>query len=280
MLRRIRNNLTDVIASRHVAGNELADALLVCRWAESQGFRSSISPWRGPDDNPRKMFEYYAAAISAIRQEEGLCYLSIKLDSIGYDTGMFNELLNHAGVNGVRIHVDSLGPETADTALSFVERGASSGHCVGYTLASRWRRSKKDAERIGELGIPVRIVKGQWPDPDSRGVDCRQNYLDIAENLAGSRCQVAVATHDTALAREALPRLLYEDTYAEMEQFFSLPLNGVSLSRRLQCPYRLYIAYGHPGIPYNIRYTLNRPSIAAWVFADLALRPRKPWSHN
>ncbi len=280
MLRKMRDNLTNAIASRHVAGSELDDALRICRWAESEGFRTVISPWSGPQEDSRKMFDLYAAALGAVGTQSGLCYLSIKLDAIGYDEGMFRDLIYLARLNAVRLHIDSLGPDTADTALRFVEKAAASFHQIGYTLASRWHRSLTDAERVAELGTPVRIVKGQWEDPLWRGLDCRKNYLDIAGKLAGRCGEVGIATHDIPLAREVLTRLLYDETNCELEQFFSLPLNGETLARKLQCPYRIYVAYGHPGIPYNVRFTLTRPRIAAWVFADFAFHPRRPWLRN
>ncbi len=276
----MRDYVTTVLASRHVAGRELDDALRICRWAESQDYRSVVSPWSGPQDNWHSMFTRYAAALDAISHESPGSYVSIKLEAIGYDLELFRDLTTLAGVSGVRIHIDSLGPETADTALDFAESAAILSHPVGYTLASRWTRSLRDAERVAEMGIPVRIVKGQWEDSNSRGLDCRQNYLDIADKFLGGRASVGVATHDVSLAKMTLTRLKYGNTNCELEQFFSLPLNGIPLASKLQCPYRIYIAYGHPGIPYNIRFTFTRPSIATWVFADFALHLKKPWSQN
>ncbi len=280
MLTKMRNRVTSAIASRHVAGHKLSDALLICRWAESEGFRTVISPWAGALDTPRDMFSRYAAAIEAVTEKNDARYVSMKLDSINYDGGLFDDLVHLARASHAQLHIDSLGPETADAALSFVERAVTSGYYIGYTMASRWRRSLTDAERVADLGVPVRIVKGQWPDPSGRAINCRKNFTEIAATLSKRCRRIGVATHDVVLAREVLTRFVVQNANIELEQFFSLPLNGVALTKEFDRPYRLYISYGQPGIPYNIRFTLTRPRIAAWVLADFAIHARKPWAQN
>jgi proline dehydrogenase len=280
MLRKIRDNIVSVISSRHIAGEEITDALQVCRWADREGFNLIISPWSGAADTPKGMLERYKSAIESISKEGMKFYLSIKLDSIGYDAAVFDDLLDFARSKGIRVHIDSLGPDTADTAISFLERGISSNHDVGYTFASRWLRSVTDATIIAGLGVPVRIVKGQWKDPAAHRLNCRKNYLEIVDRLAGGTCKVGVATHDLPLAKEALGKLSSTKTSCELEQFFSLPLNGVQLAKKMGLQYRIYVAYGHPGIPYNVRFALTRPGIAVWMLADFALNRRKPWMPN
>ncbi len=277
MLEKMRRSVVEVIASRHIAGRDLGDALRVCRWAAGRGFRAIVSPWGAPDDSPGRMFDFYRAALDAIGTEGFSAYLSIKLDAIRRDAGMFDDLLALAHERGILIHLDSLGPETADAAMQYVERAAKLSRTVGCTLPSRWRRSLDDAVPLADLGAHVRIVKGQWSDPGGTRLDCRRTYLEIANRLAGRCRSVGIATHDLPLAAKALRILGSRKTRCELEQFFSLPLNGAALAGRHGYPYRLYVAYGRPGIPYNTRFALSRPGMAAWVLADFALHRRKPW---
>ncbi len=154
-------------------------------------------------------------------------------------------------------------------ALKFLEKGASATFCPGFTLPSRWARSMADADRIVELGAPARIVKGQWRDPDAPRMDCRKNFLEIAARLAGRCRNVGVATHDVRLARKALSRLSAGGSRCELEQLFSLPLGGVKYARAHDIPSRVYVPYGHPGIPYNVRFATFRPALLAWFLFDL-----------
>ncbi len=280
MLKTIRSNIVSTVASRHIAGQDVADALPICRWAHKRGYHSVVSPWAGPDDTPKSMFDRYRGVFDSLRKEEFDWYLSVKLESIGNDIGLFHELAGLAKTSGVRLHLDSLGPESAPVSLGFLEKTVAIYDNLGCTLPSRWQRSLADAERALDLGVSVRIVKGQWKEPSTIRVDSRGNYLDIVEKLAGRARHVGVATHDAALARKAMARLTSSNTHCELEQFFSLPLNGINLTRKLGYQYRLYVAYGQPGVPYNIRLSLSRPSMIAWILTDFAVRPKRPWVEN
>lgn len=278
MLETLRKKIVTTIASRHVAGPELGDALPVCRWAHEKGFRSILSPWARPGETAAQMFERYRDAFDALGSEPLECYVSMKLESIGFDFGLFEDLIEVAKSKNVRLHVDSLGPDSAVYTFRFLEKAAVRYKDLGCTLPSRWRRSLDDAERAVDLGLSARIVKGQWEDPYDHGIDPRKNYLAIASVLAGRARHVGTATHDISLAEKALTILLAQNTYCEMEQLATLPLGGMRLAKKLGCPYRIYVAYGYPGVPYNTRFVLSRPGMVTWVLADFALDMKKPWS--
>jgi proline dehydrogenase len=280
MLETLKNRIAGVVASRHIAGTELADALVVCDWARRQNISTVISPWAQPGDSPRDMLRHYSEAVVAIRKEDIDSHLAVKLSAIDYDMGIFDELAGTARANNVRVHVDSLGPETASRSLAFLEKAAANYSNLGCTLPSRWQRSISDAERAAELGLHVRIVKGQWADPDAPRLDCRKQFLTIASKLAGSSSQVSVATHDYSLAQNALNLLSHSTTGFEVEQFFSLPRNGLELSRRFACTYRIYVAYRGPSMPYNWHFFLSRPSMLAWILYDFAAARKKPWANE
>jgi proline dehydrogenase len=277
MLETLRRNTVTAIAARNIAGAELSDALVVCKWAHEKGIGSILSPWALPRESPDDMLNRYSAAARAITSHRLNCHLAIKLGSIGDDIGLFRELVSAVRESNIRIHFDSLGPETASSKFGFLEKAVASYEHLGCTLPSRWKRSVEDAERAIELGLYVRIVKGQWSDPSAPRLDIRENYLAIVSRLAGRSRHVGVATHDYQLARKALDRLRSSGTDFEVEQFFSLPLNAEGLSQQIGCPYRIYIAYGSPGIPYNVKLSLSRPGLLAWILSDYVLKPGRPW---
>lgn len=281
MLRTLRNKIVSRIAKRHIAGSDINNALQVCRWADNRNFSTILSLW--VDDNKKKNdldkqenFERFKSDIILLQDEKATSYYSIKLDAIDYDFGLFKALLQVARKYDVHLHVDSLNPGSASISFRFFERAAEFNDILGCTLPSRWKRSLTDIERVIDMGLSARIVKGQWKDPNDK-IDCRANYLAIVDKLAGHSNYVGIATHDIPLAEKALKRLSDSDTYTEMEQFFSLPLNGIDLAKQYNCPYRIYVAYGHPAIPYNYRYALTRPALVAWMVSDFAFNFSKPW---
>ena len=181
---------------------------------------------------------------------------------------MFAELLSRAEPSGMRVHSDSIGPESADRTMEMVGTAAARFRNVGATLPAGWRRSRTDAARLAEWGVAVRIVKGQWSDPAGPVPDVRAAYLDVAKALAGTAATVGVATHDRRVAAGSLSVLRAAGTPCEMEQISGLPWNCAALASAAGVPYRLYIPYGFPYLPYNIWHVRTRPAVAFWAMRD------------
>lgn len=285
MLEKLRHRVVSRIASRHVAGNKLQDALKICAWANSRGYNYILSAWQNgeltelSEEDKNKNMESFISALTSVKKNSGNAYLSIKLDALGYDYALFYELLEMAKAARVRLHIDSLAPDSCDTNFRFLEDTSDYHDFLGCTLPSRWKRSLDDADKAIDLGLSVRLVKGQWEDPFNK-IDSRDNYLALAEKLAGKVPYIGIATHDKKLAVQTIQLLKGKQDHFELEQFFSLPLNGISLAKKYSVPYRLYISYGHPAIPYNYRFAMTRPALGVWMISDFAFHFKKPWAGN
>ena len=149
-----------------------------------------------------------------------------------------------------------------------MEKGSRIYQNVSFTLPSRWRRSISDAERAIDLRVAVRVVKGQWPDPDDPKRDPSTSYLNLIDVLRGRATNVGVATHDASLATEALKRLRASETPCELEQLYGLPFLGLRVANRLGVCVRVYVAYGTAWLPYCISQVGRRPIILAWLARD------------
>ncbi len=271
----LKKRIVEQLARGYIAGPEAADAIRVSRWAAGRGWSSTICPWDGPDDDPETVAANYELALQAIRNEAVDSYLSIKAPALHYSFEALRPLLEAASECGVRVHFDALGPESASPTFKLIERALGSHRNLGCTLPSRWRRSLADAARILDWGIPVRIVKGQWPDPKEPHLDPRAGFLDLIDALRGRAAHVAVATHDTALAKEALSRLLQSRTPCQLEQLFGLPLRDASVAKPLGVGVRIYVAYGQAWLPYCLSQARRRPIILAWAIRDGLLAARR-----
>lgn len=181
-------------------------------------------------------------------------------------------LFEAAGNGGIRIHFDSLALETAHPSLLLLEEVVRLYGQVGYTLPLRWRRSHADAEKIIELGVAVRVVKGQRSDPAGESGDPNLNFLALVDRLAGRAAQVAIATHDRELAREALLRLQRAGTKCELEQLYGLPMGWEQVARPLGIPGRIYLPYGHAYLSYALSEVWRRPIILVWLLNDLIFK--------
>jgi proline dehydrogenase len=241
-----------------------------------RGWSCAIGPWVSPDNTPRDNYSIYAGAIDAIIAGGVNGYLSIKVSTIGYDDAMLSGLLSRAVTGGVRVHCDSIGPESADATMKMVEKAAATHRNLGSTIPAGWRRSAQDALRLSEWGVAIRIVKGQWSDPGGPVKDVRSSFVDLARLLAGRGSRVGIATHDRRVARQALPLLVAAGTPCDMEQISGLPQNCESIARSLGVPFRVYIPYGYPYLPYNIWQVRARPAVAFWALRDFISGRHRP----
>lgn len=317
MFRNTRDSIVDKVSKRHIAGPSIRDALPVLNWTLKQGFGVILSPWAPSECSVSEMIRECVACLEVMdkarqvmtlhkTQQRVPPVLSVKLNALGFDRGALLDLFQHALEKKIRLHVDSLSPELAPQTFQILERLASvktnsrnkfedtngnllhnglstSPALLGVTIPSRWTRSRDDIQRAVEMGISVRIVKGQWEDP-IRPVDPLENALTIISSIPRLPDQtphknsvISMASHDLHFLKETLSRLQSHDLPFDIEHFFSLPLNGVRLAKEFEVPLSLYIAYGSPALPYNIRFSTTRPRLALWMASDYLLPKKRVW---
>jgi proline dehydrogenase len=260
-------------ASSYIAGPELDDAKKVCESLTQLGLRLTICPWDLVGTPAREVLDSYLEALAGIEEMKLDCYLSVKLPSMAYDLGMVREMLCRAANHGTRIHFDSLAPDTIDRSLDVIARLRAEYDNLSWTLPSRWRRSAKDLERIIDLRLPVRIVKGQFEELPDREINPRTGFLDLVDRAAASRLLTAVATHDENLARESLQRLTSAKVPCELEQLFGLPRGAEQHAANKQVPIRIYVPYSCGYLPYALSGMMADPRKILWLIRD-ALRRR------
>jgi len=265
-------------ASAYGAGPGLDDALNVCRRLAADGLASTIGYSAAPQTPARAVADAHMAAFDRLAAEDVDCYVSIKLAALEFDPALFAELEAAAARSGRRLHLDALAPETAEATWQLLE-GAPRGGRLGTTLPGRWRRSVEDASRAAQLGLAVRIVKGQWAAGVSGSIDrVAEGFLRVVDRLRGHTHRVAVATHDAQLLAESLRRLTAAESPCEAELFYGLPFRAPMLSaRQLGVPVRVYVPYGHFGAPYGRAELVRSPAAAWWLVQDLLLGKSKTW---
>jgi CelD/BcsL family acetyltransferase involved in cellulose biosynthesis len=261
------------VARRYVAGESVDDALRVMDRLGARGTAATVGFWDGPADTPRRVADRYLEAIDALGARGGDCYVSVKLPALDFSLDLFGEVVARAGGAGVRVHLDSLAPEAAGDTRAAVEEvlAGSPDAPLGYTLPGRWLRSMDDADWASSRGLPVRVVKGEWADRAVPDRDLRQGYLEVIDRLCGRTAHVAVATHDTRLAAEAIARLREADTPCGLELLYGLPVRqSLEQARRLEVGARVYVPYGRAYMPYALSQLRKSPRTVLWLARDLA----------
>jgi proline dehydrogenase len=264
-------------ARAYVAGPELGDALRVCRALAHQEIGTTICRWDGDGESAQFVADSYLAALEGVRRAALDCYLSIKAPSLGYSRDLLGMLLEFARPQGIGIHFDALAPETADATWRLIREAVVQRASAGCTLPARWSRSVRDVDQAVELGLRVRVVKGQWDDGNGATADVRKNFLTVVKRLAGRAHHVAVATHDPPLARAAIEHLRAAGTACEVELLYGLPARDTVRMARAACvPVRFYVPYGHAWLPYCLSHAKRHPRIVWWTMRDWMLGWRWP----
>jgi proline dehydrogenase len=262
-------------ARSYVVGTELENAVAMARSLAARGASSTVCFWDGPDDGPLHVAGRYLETLRAMARSGLDSYVSIKAPSLAFDSELVTAIVDEARSHGLGLHFDSLGPETAARTFELIEEARKRWTSLGCTLPGRWRRSLDDAERAVRLGLNVRVVKGQWPDPERDGIGLRQGYLEVVGALAGRARKVAVATHNPALAAAAIRRLQDAGTPCELELLFGLPSRAaLDVGRKLGAPVRFYLPYGHAWLPYGLRQVTRNPRVLWWMLRDAWGGPR------
>ena len=259
--------LLDRAARRYVAGPDPGHAVDRCVALARGGVGTVIGYWNERGELSRRVVDSYVAATDLVARARVDCYVSVKAPALGCNERMLRPIVERCRLHGLGLHFDALGPETADRTLGLIARVRADVSPVGVTLPARWQRSLRDAEVAIRLGLRVRVVKGEWPaGDDDAAVDPAQGFLALVDRLAGRVPHVAVATHDWRVAQRALHRLRQAATSASVEVLLGMPANRVlGVARAFGASARIYVPWGTSRLPYRLRRSAMRPSIA-WRF--------------
>ena len=260
-------------AGAYLAGPELSASLVSGDEIAARGYGVVLGFWNDDGDAPEAVATENLAAIDAIRPRGTGWYLSIKAPALDYSAELVGRVVQAAVPLGAIVHFDSHAPDTADETIALAVGARQSHDQIGITIPGRWRRSLADADRAVESGLRVRLVKGEWPDPDDPGRDMRDGFLEVLDRLAGRAVHVAVATHDAELAREAVGRLAASGTSHDLEMLIGLPFDEVvGVARASGLPVRVYVPYGHASLRYGLQFLRRNPRRVWWLVRDLLLR--------
>ena len=259
-------------ARTYVVGPALIDALRVQDQLSSRGFATTLGFRNREDDHAQQTADEYCRALVALAQAQPDCYLSLKAAALNFAPELLAQILRQSQPQGIRIHFDSLGPETTDATFALIATTLPQRVPVGCTLPGRWQRSQYDADWAVKRGLIVRVVKGEWAEGITPEPDVHASFLAVIDRLAGRARHVAVGTHDPQLAREAVRRLRAAHTSCELEMLLGYPARAVvRVASEMGVPARFYVAYGDAWPPYQLSHIKQNPRVGWWFVRDLVL---------
>ena len=270
LVRPVWRKVAERAAQAYVAGSSVNDAVRVGRRWRGRRVRTTIGFWNDGEDPAEKVQRETLKCVGALERCLPGGYVSIKLAAMGYREDLLRPILVRAADAGFRVHFDSLGPETVDRTNAVIDHALELHDDLGCTLPGRWVRSVEDAEVAAGKGLAVRVVKGQWADPEAPQRSAHAGFLEVVERLAGRARLVAIATHDAPLAERCVRLLQAAGTDVELELLHGLPMRkALALARRRGVPIRVYVPYGESWLPYSLDYVERHPEVVFWLVRDV-----------
>jgi proline dehydrogenase len=272
-LRKARYALPPLV-ERIIPGPGPSAATRRCRNLNRSGLAATLGYFQSGDARPEEIVAANLAAAGLFEGRSGDACLSVKAPPLAFDPARLRAIAEAAAAAGMGIMFDAHAPKDADRTLKAVSDLLGEFPGTGFALPARWLRSRSDAAEFRDGSARIRLVKGEWADPDWRGQDVEASYLALAARLAGRGAPVGVATHDPALAERALTTLLQAGTPCELEQLRGLPARRtMAVARRLGVPVRVYVPFGPGWWPYALDKALARPYLLSWMIRDRMERP-------
>jgi proline dehydrogenase len=240
-----------------------------CRALARHGLAATVGYFQSGDARPEEIVAANKAVAGLLADRRGDVYLSVKAPPLAFDPAHLRSVADAAAAAGLALMFDAHAPRDAERTLQAVAGFLRDSPRTGFALPARWRRSMADAAAFRESSARIRVVKGEWADPQWADPDVEANYLGLVARLAGRAAPVAVATHDPGLAERALTLLLDAGTPCELEQLRGLPARRtMTIARRLGVPVRVYVPFGPGWWPYAVDKALGRPYLLAWMIED------------
>ena len=273
----MRHDLLRGLAQRYVAGEELADGIVVAQTLNTQGLLVSLDHLGESVTNratARRAVGDYLEALEALAGEQVEGNISLKLTQLGLDisremcVAYLRKILTRAREIDAFVRIDmessAYTQRTLDVHQELWDEGFRN---VGIVLQAYLYRTAADAERAIGKGIQVRLCKGAYLEParvafaDKADVDA--NYARLMERLLVHGTHPAIATHDERLIR--LAQRIAQREGISPDRFDFEMLFGVRRDLQLRLVHegyrvRVYLPYGEEWYPYLVRRLAERPA--------------------
>lgn len=282
----MRHDLLRGLTQRYVAGEELADGIVVAQTLNTQGLMVSLDYLGESVTNAEEALtaaNAYLEALEAIAREQVDANISLKLTQLGLDVsrdlavGHLRHILERARELNTFVRLDMEASAYTQRILDVHALLWAEGfRNVGVVLQSYLYRTAADVEHAIEMGTRVRLCKGAYLEPrrvaypNKEDVDA--HYAQLLERLLLAGNYPAIATHDERLIRRAIEIATREGIGSDRFEFQML--FGVRRDLQLRLVHqgyrvRIYLPYGREWYPYLVRRLAERPANLAFFVRSL-----------
>ena len=277
------------LVARFVAGDRLEDALMAAIGLAGQGLTTTLDRLGENVLTPteaRSAVETYAETLRAMATSNLDPNISVKLTMLGLDIGdevaydnMLVLLETARSVDGF-VRIDMEASAYTERTLSIAEAlHARFPGLVGTVIQAYLHRSDRDLERLIDLQMRVRLVKGAYAEPASlalqRPSEINEAFIRLMERLLEAGRYPAIASHDPALIRATRGfalRMAINPGQWEFQMLHGVRRDAQLALAREGYGMRIYLPFGADWYPYFARRIAERPANMVFVLRQLMTR--------
>jgi len=276
------------LTRRFVAGQTVEEALDVCRRLGGERILSTLDRL---GENVHSLDEAAAARDGYIDCLERLAQLgiggtvSIKLTQFGLDFSTeqclanVRQLVARAKALGTIVEIDMESSDYTDRTLDVVIALHRELGAVRAVIQAYLKRTAADIARLCDLGVPVRLCKGAYDEPETVAfadkAEVDSNYIAQARVLLDRGVYPGLATHDERMVEMTLAYIRERRITADRFEFQMLYGIRRDLQQRLVSEgyrLRLYVPYGDAWYPYFMRRLAERPANVLFLVRNMLRR--------
>lgn len=277
------------LAKRFVAGETFEDAAPKVENLNQKGVTTTLD-LLGENVEDRKTtdetVENYINLLKDINAAGLDSTISIKLTMLGLDIDMsycrdnLFKLMDAARQTDQFIRIDMEGSDhTQPTIDLFKEAYSEYGDHVGIVLQAYLHRTKKDVEKLADMGADVRLCKGAYNEPERialQNMDAiREAYKDYAKVLLAKTSYPRIATHDDELitwTKQYVQKNSIDPSRFEFQMLYGLRQQTMEDFAANGYNARIYVPYGTRWFPYFKRRLTERKENIWFVLTTLFQR--------
>ena len=272
------------LASRFVAGDDVADAIGAVRALNEGGLKATLDNL-GEDslDRPHALAaaEENVLMLKRIADAGVDSNISLKLTQLGlaFDEGLARESLIRIVEEAARlenfVRIDMEGSAWTQKTLDLFYSLHGKHPNLGIVLQAYLRRTEADCRDAAARGVRVRLCKGAYKEPASIAFPDKEEvnaHYDRCAAILARAPIPAFATHDDVRIEAALKACdaagLVKSDY-ELQMLYGLRPRRWRELREKGHAVRIYVPYGTHWFPYFYRRVRERKENALFVLRNL-----------
>ncbi len=288
-----RRSFSRRAAARFMPGEELESAVAAAESLKPLGI-TNLMTLLGENvalqPEAESVTQQYLEAMGRVADIGLDCQMSVKPTQLGLDVStevcslQLDSLASAAADDGTLIWVDMEASPYVDRTLDLVAPAFAKHRSVGVCIQSYLHRSADDLERLLEDGVPLRLVKGAYREPDNvaiqRKADVDRNYLLLATRMLDALVTDPTGfhgfgTHDMNLIRKIIEAAAGKKVPRDRFEFEML--YGIGREHQIELAkaghgMRVLISYGTAWFPWYMRRLAERPANVWFVLKSVVSR--------